>query len=427
MRQRPRITGHLAFAVALGTTGALASPLAVETSIRPLPRPHTHQETALVLASANLGFTRWIEGFRPRAAAAGISDRTFQSAFAGVGYNADVIRRDRTQAEFSKAIWEYLDGAVSQSRVDNGRAALARHRGTLEAIEARYGVEKEVVAAIWGLETAYGAVRGSTPILGALATLAYDGRRAAFFEEQLIAALTILQAGDTTPERMIGSWAGAMGHTQFMPTSFLEHAVDFDGDGRREIWGDDPTDALASTAAYLKHFGWTRGQPWGVEVRLPPSFDYTLTGERVKKAPADWAALGVRAMDGSVVPDHGAASILMPAGARGAAFMIFGNFHVIERYNPADAYVIGVGHLSDRLAGGGPIRAAWPREDRTLSAAERRELQERLTSRGFPTGGVDGRVGPNTVAAVRAFQRAVGLVPDGYASLEVLNRLRESS
>jgi membrane-bound lytic murein transglycosylase B len=424
MRQRFRITGPVSFALAFGATGALASPLAVETSIRPAPRPHTHQETALVLASANLGFTRWIDGFRERAAAAGISDRTFRTAFAGVGYNADVIARDRNQAEFSKAIWEYLDGAVSQSRIENGSAALSRHRETLEAIEARYGVEKEVVAAVWGLETAYGAVRGSTPIVGALATLAYDGRRAAFFEEQLVAALRILQSGDTTPDRMIGSWAGAMGHTQFMPTSFLEHAVDFTGDGRRDIWGDDPTDALASTAAYLKHFGWTRGQPWGVEVRLPPVFDYALTGERVKKSPADWAALGVRAMDGSVVPDHGAASILMPAGARGAAFMIFQNFHVIERYNPADAYVIGVGHLADRLAGAGPIRAAWPREDRALTGAERRELQERLSARGFATGGVDGKVGPNTIAAVRAFQRSVGLVPDGYASLEVLGRLR---
>lgn len=426
MRQNRNHPALWVMAISLCATGAGASPspLAVESSIRPAPRPAALQQEALLIASANLAFDRWIEGFRARAEAQGITRRTFDRAFRGVRYEADVIQRDRNQAEFSKAIWEYLDSAVSEARVENGRAALARHATTLDAIEARYGVEKEVVAAIWGLESAYGTFRGSTPIVGALATLAHDGRRAAFFEAQLIAALTILQGGDTTPERMTGSWAGAMGHTQFMPTSFLEHAVDFTGDGRRDIWGDDPTDALASTAAYLKHFGWTPGQPWGVEVRLPPAFDYAMTGERTKQSPADWARLGVRAMDGSVVPDHGAASILMPAGARGAAFMIFQNFHVIERYNPADAYVIGVGHLADRLAGAGPIRAAWPREDRALTGAERRELQERLTARGFATGGIDGKVGPNTVAAVRAFQRSVGLVPDGYASLEVLGRLR---
>jgi len=425
MRQNRQTPGLAAISLILGTAGAAAGPLAVESSIRPVPRPPGLHEEAVVLATANMAFQGWIESFRARALAQGISGRTFERAFAGVRYEADVIRRDRTQAEFSKAIWDYLDGAVSDTRIGNGRAALARHRATLEAIEARYGVEKEIVAAIWGLESAYGTFRGSTPIIGALATLAHDGRRAEFFEGELIAALRILEDGDTAPERMTGSWAGAMGHTQFMPTSFLAHAVDFDGDGRRDIWGEDPTDALASTAAYLRHFGWTKGQPWGVEVRLPPGFDFEQTGERVKRPAGDWALMGVRAMDGSVVPDHGAASILMPAGARGAAFMIFQNFHVIERYNPADAYVIAVGHLADRIAGGPPIRAAWPREDRALSGEERRELQERLTSRGFPTGGVDGRVGPNTIAAVRAFQRSVGMVPDGYASLEVLRRLRE--
>lgn len=223
---------------------------------------------------------------------------------------------------------------------------------------------------------------------------------------------------------MTGSWAGAMGHTQFIPTSYLAYAVDFTGDGRRDIWADDPSDALASSAAYLARSGWRKGQPWGMEVTLPMGFDFGLTGERVTKSAADWAALGVRDADGRKPGDHGPASILMPAGARGAAFMIFPNFHAIERYNAADAYVIAVGHLADRIAGGGPIRAAWPRDDRALVFAERRELQERLTKAGFDTGGADGKVGPNTIAAIRAFQRSVGMIPDGYASLDILRRLR---
>jgi len=375
-------------------------------------------------ATANLTFGDWIAGFRTRAEAQGIHAEVMDRAFAGIEYNTSVIEKDRNQSEFTRTIWDYLDSAVSADRIANGRAALAIHGDLLQRIEETYGVDKEVVVAIWGLESAYGTFRGSIPIIPAMATLASDGRRGEFFEGQLVAALKILQAGDVDASHMTGSWAGAMGHTQFMPTSFLDHAVDFTGDGRRDIWSDDPADALASTAAYLRNFGWQKGALWGVEVRVPEGFDYGLTGERVKKSATDWAALGIRDMEGKAVPDHGAASILMPAGARGAAFMIFPNFHVIERYNAADAYVIGVGHLADRIAGGPPIRANWPREDRALLAAERQELQEKLTEAGFSTGGVDGKIGPNTIAAIRAFQRTVGLVPDGYASVEVLGRLK---
>ena len=229
----------------------------------------------------------------------------------------------------------------------------------LAEIESRYGVEAEVVTAIWGLESAYGTYRGDRPLIESLATLAFDGRRGRFFEQQLIAALKIIQSGDVAPSRMTGSWAGAMGHTQFIPTSYLSYAVDFRGDGKRDIWSDDPTDALASTAAYLNRFGWRKGQPWGVEVALPRGFDFRQTGERIKKSPSEWAAMGVRDVNGRQVPNHGPASILLPAGAQGAAFMIFNNFHVIERYNTADAYVIGVGHLSDRISGAGPLKSGW--------------------------------------------------------------------
>ena len=294
----------------------------------------------------------------------------------------------------------------------------------LSEIEARYDVEAEVVAAVWGLESAYGSFRGDTPIIEALATLAFDGRRGRFFEQQLIAALRIIQSGDVRPRDMRGSWAGAMGHTQFIPTSYLAYAVDFRGDGRRDIWSEDPTDALASTAAYLKHFGWKKGQPWGVEVRLPRGFDYRQTGERIKKSPAQWAAMGVRDVNGATVPNHGRASILLPAGAQGAAFMIFDNFHVIERYNTADAYVIGVGLLSDRIGGAGPLKAKWPRNDRNLAFREKQEMQRLLTRKGFNTQGVDGIIGPNTINAIRRFQATVGMIPDGYASYEVLKRLR---
>ena len=339
-------------------------------------------------------------------------------------YDAEVIRRDRNQSEFTKTIWDYLDSAASDTRIRNGKAALRKHNGRLNKIEARYGVEKEVVVAVWGLESAYGSYRGNMDVVRSLATLAYDGRRGRFFESQLVAALKIIQAGDVDPRRMTGSWAGAMGHTQFIPTSYLAYAVDFTGDGKRDIWSDNPSDALASTAAYLSKFGWKHGQPWGVEVVLPRGFNYALASRKIKKSPGEWARLGVKDTAGRPVPNHGAASILLPAGGNGAAFMIFSNFAVIERYNTADAYVIGVGHLSDRIAGGKPIQAKWPRGDRALTYKERQEMQKRLTGAGFSTQGVDGKIGPKTIAAVRAYQQAHGLTPDGYASLALLKRLR---
>jgi membrane-bound lytic murein transglycosylase B len=368
------------------------------------------------------GMEAWLAGFRDRALAAGIPAATFDAALRGVEFDARVVERDRNQNEFSKAIWDYLDTAVSEDRVALGLQALDRHRDLLERIEAQYGVEAEVVAAVWGLESAYGSYRGDLPVLGSLATLAYDGRRGAFFEAELLAALRIVEGGHV--ERFVGSWAGASGHTQFMPTSWEKFAVDFDGDGKRNLWGEDPGDALASTANYLRHWGWTKGQPWGVEVRLPEGFDYDQTTERVVKPVADWQALGVRLIDGADLPDHGPGSILLPGGHRGAAFLIWPNFQVIETYNTADAYVVAIGSLSDRLAGRSAIQSGWPRDLRALTLAERRELQERLGQAGFDPGGVDGRMGPKTVAAVKAFQQARGLVPDGYPSLEVLELLR---
>ena len=404
---------------------SLLSVSAPVQSLRPALRPAvTNTPERLVPAATQSGFEDWIRGFRPRALRQGISADVFDRAFAGVQYDADVIRRDRNQSEFTKTIWEYLDSAASDARVNNGKAALRKHGALLDRIEAQYGVDKDVIVAIWGLESAYGTFRGSNSVIGSLATLAYDARRSDFFEAQLLEALKILQSGDVQLANFKGSWAGAMGHTQFIPTSYQSLAVDFNGDGKRDIWSDDPADALASTANYLAKNGWIKGAPWGVEVRLPQGFDYTLANRDILRMPSEWAQIGIVDLDGNAVPDHGSASVLLPAGARGAAFLIFKNFDVIETYNTADAYVIGVGHLSDRITGAGPIRSDWPREDRALTFDERIEMQRLLTAKGFDTKKIDGKVGPLTINAVRAFQKSIGEIPDGYASLNILKKLR---
>ena len=410
----------------------LASAAAVFSSVRPIPRnadralPSTRESTTTpTTVGANpAAFNRWVADFKRRARASGIRADVLDAAFARAEYLPRVVELDRNQNEFTKTLWDYLSTAVSATRVRNGKAALSRHSRVLERIERTYGVKKEIVVAVWGLETSYGGYMGGTSVISSLATLAFDGRRGAYFEGELINALKILQSGDTRPQNMEGSWAGAMGHTQFMPSSFLNYAVDFTGDGRRDIWGANPADALASTANYLRAFGWKTGQPWGMEVQLPQGFDYRLTGERTKKSAAEWNRLGVRQMNGQRVPNHGPASILVPGGAGHAAFVIYANFQVIEKYNPADAYVIGIGHLADRIAGGPAISGSWPHGDRALSGDERRELQRRLRRAGFDPGKVDGKIGPETLAAVRGYQASLGVTVDGYVSLALLNQLR---
>jgi len=369
-------------------------------------------------------FAPWLAAFRDRAAAAGVGADTLDTALPTVMWLPEVIERDRNQFEFTRTVWDYLDRAVSEDRILMGQRALDEHRALFDQIEVRFGVDRHIVAAIWGLESSYGAVRGDVPTLSALATLAHDGRRGAFFEEQLLSALGFLDRGEVTTDLLQGSWAGAMGHTQFMPTSLDAHGVDLGGDGRRDIWSDDPADALASTAAYLAANGWITGQPWGVEVILPSGFDLTLARDTNRQSPAFWQSLGIITADGGPLPDAGAGTILLPGGHRGAAFLIFRNFTVLETYNTADAYVIAVGHLADRLRGGPPLVGTWPRDERALSFDERVELQERLTAAGFDTRGIDSRVGPLTVAAIRGYQRARGLVPDGFPSVALLDTLR---
>ncbi|RBO51507.1 lytic murein transglycosylase [Rhodovulum sp. BSW8] len=375
-------------------------------------------------AVANPAFDAWRRSFRPRAAAAGISAATLDRALGRAGYLPEVIEKDRNQTEFTRSLEDYLAIAASDERVATGRAMLARHARSLAAIEARYGVEAPVVAAIWGLESRYGARRGDIPVVSALATLAFDGRRGRFFEGQLIAALKILDRGDITPARMTGSWAGAMGHTQFIPTSYLAYAVDFDGDGRRDIWSEDPTDALASTAAYLQRSGWRHGQPWGNEVRLPETLDLARTGRGRTQEASAWSALGVTRADGRPLPRAGATAILAPAGRQGPAFALFPNFEVILRYNNAVTYGIGIGHLSDRLAGGPPLSKAFPPDATGMTLEDRKDLQRRLTAAGFDTEGTDGVIGPKTEEAIRSYQARQGLPVSGTPSPALLARLR---
>lgn len=402
----------------------LTAACAASSPLGPTSAPPARMGSDLTIPGDLAGFITWRDGFRSRALDRGIRADVFDAAFRGVTPNAEVLRLDGRQAEFVKPIWEYLDSAVSTERVTTGRRQAAARAETLRAIESRFGVDAPAVLAIWGMETNFGSFRGDIPVIESLATLAYQGRRRSWAEDELIAALRILQAGDATPSEMRGSWAGAMGHTQFIPTSFLAHAVDFTGDGRRNVWADDPTDALASAANYLRAHGWQYGRPWGVEVRLPQGFNFAEADQGNRRPVGYWRAKGVTTIDGGTLPDHGEAAIIAPAGSRGPVFAVYHNFRVIKRYNNATSYALGVGHLADRIAGAGPFRTAWPRGERTLSRTETSELQERLTARGFDTGGADGIIGPNTVAAIRAFQSTQGMVPDGFATSALLARLR---
>jgi len=384
-------------------------------------------DTANLTALADeAGFRQFIDDFGREAEANGIPRDLYARVMQPLQPDPDVIAHNENQAEHNTAIWNYLAKRVSETRIANGRAELQRYDTELKAIEARYGVDRHVLVAIWGIETNYGSYTGDKSVLRSLATLAYSGRRQAYGRQQLMAALDILAHGDIAPDRFTGSWAGAMGHTQFIPTTFNAYAVDWTGDGRRDIWTSVP-DALASTANYLSRRGWSPKRPWGFEVTLPQDFDYGLVGKAGRRSLGDWAHLGVQVAGGDRfgLPLQ-MASLLLPAGAAGPAFLVTDNFAALLAYNNAVSYALAVALLSDRLRGQGPLVHAWPAGQPILSRSGRIELQTLLTARGFDTGGTAGYFGHKTQAAIQAYQRSAGLVPDGYATAELLERVRRS-
>lgn len=393
----------------------------VQSATISLPTAAVSPTSTATFEQPTQSFASWQAAFRQEALSAGIQAAVFDAAFAGVSPDPAIIRADRSQPEFTRPVWEYLDSAISATRVRRGQALLAEHASTLQAIEQRYGVDRHALVAIWGMESNFGQYMGDKSVIAALATLAYEGRRPAFAHEQLLAALRILQHGDVQPSRMRGSWAGAMGQTQFIPSTYNQFAVDFDGDGRRDIW-DSSADALASAAHYLQKSGWQSGQPWGVEVTLPSGFDYALADAEIRKPISEWRQLGVNNIPAA--DDQARAVLLLPAGHRGPAFLVLDNFRAILKYNNSTAYGLAIGLLSGALDSQPGVQAAWPRSDRQLGRSERIELQERLASRGYTPGAADGIIGANTRKAVRAFQQSLGQPADGYPSHELLQQLR---
>ena len=383
------------------------------------PAPAT--DTPLVQPAQS--FSEWQADFRTQALKAGINPQVFDNAFAGITPDMSVIKADRSQPEFSRPVWEYLDGALSPLRVRNGQRLLEQNAELLSRIEQRYGVDRQALVSVWGMESNFGSFQGNQSVIRSLATVAYEGRRPEFAQSQLIAALKIIQEGDISPDKMLGSWAGAMGQTQFIPTTYETHAVDFDGDGRRDIWNSS-ADALASTAHYLQSSGWKQGQPWGFEVTLPAGFDYALADGAIKKSVAQWRQLGVTVPASAAGSDQASATLLLPAGYRGPAFLVLDNFRAILRYNNSSSYALAVGLLSQRFGGGGTILADWPKDDRPLSRSERVELQMLLSQRNYDAGNADGIIGANTRKAIRSAQQAMGWPADGYPSHKLLESLR---
>ena len=372
-------------------------------------------------------FQSCMERFWPSAKRAGVSRATFDRATKGLTPDPEVIESAKYQPEYKKPIGEYVDRAVSTKRLATGKEKLIEYKLLLDELEAKYGVDRHIIVAIWGVESNYGDNQGDKNVIRSLMTLACSGTKAKFARGQIVSALRILQRGDTSFDAMNGSWAGAMGHTQFIPTTYTAYAVDHDGDGRRDIWGTIP-DALGSTAAYLKVSRWKRGQTWGYEVKLPKGFNPKRVSSRTYKTLAQWRRLGITRINGRPFPRPGdKAQLFAPEGRNGPAFLVLNNFRSILRYNVAKSYALAVGHLADRLAGYGPFVQPWPTGEKRLSLEQRMELQELLIATGHLEGEVDGIVGSGTLGGVRSYQRAKALPVDGYPTLTILKRLRSEA
>jgi lytic murein transglycosylase len=380
--------------------------------------------TASAIREAAANFNNCVAGLWPDAARRNISRESFERFTAGLTPDLRIMDLMDAQPEFTKSIWDYLDILVNDNRLAKGKETLAKYKPQFDAMEKVYGVDRNIVAAIWGIESNYSTQIGDRSVLQSTATLACIGRRQAYFKDEFLSALEILHHGDLKPEQMHGSWAGAFGATQFMPTAFKRYAVDADGDGRRDVV-DDPADLIASTANNLKKDGWQTGQSWGYEVSVPQGFNYMLADRSKTMTFAQWANLGVVRANNQPFPHpNDKAYLLAPAGAAGPGFLMMQNFRVIMKYNPAEAYALAIGHFADRLRGAQPFIQPWPRQERELSKAERLELQQLLAQRGFYKGAPDGQFGGETRQALRTFQASIGAPADGFATAGMLEQLR---
>jgi membrane-bound lytic murein transglycosylase B len=380
--------------------------------------------TAAAIRAAAANFHDCIEGLWPAAARRGVSRIVFQKYAGSLTPDLRIMDLLDNQPEFTKSFWDYLDILVTNERIEQGRALLEKYRSAFDSVERAYGVDRYTIAAIWGVETNYGTLIGERPVIRSTATLACVGRRQNYFREEFLSTLEILQHGDVRPDRLVGSWAGAFGPTQFMPTAFKKYAVDFDRDGRRDVVDSVP-DIIASTANNLKKDGWIAGRSWGYEVVVPTTFNFLLADHPQPMSIREWERHGIRRANGQPFPrPDEQAFLLVPAGVQGPGFLMLSNFNVIMKYNPAEAYALAIGHLADRLRGGGPFVQEWPRYERVLSRTERLELQQLLARHGYEVGEPDGLLGLKTRSAIRDFQAKNGRIPDGFASAGVLDQLR---
>jgi peptidoglycan lytic transglycosylase B len=380
--------------------------------------------TVAAIRSAAADFHNCLERLWPSAARRGITRGVYAAYTGALTPDLRIMDLLDSQPEFTKSFWDYLDLLVTDDRIAQGRALLEKYRTTFDAVERSFGVDRSTIAAIWGVETNYGTAVGERSVVRSTATLACIGRRQHYFREEFLAALEILQHGDIRPDRLVGSWAGAFGPTQFMPTAFKRYALDFDRDGHRDVVDSVP-DIIASTANNLKKDGWVTGQTWGYEVVVPANFNFLLADHTRWMTIREWQRLGIGRAGGKPFPrPDDRAFLLVPAGVQGPGFLMLANFRVLMKYNPAEAYALAIGHLADRLRGGEPFVQQWPRYERTLSRDERLELQQLLAQRGYDVGEADGHLGARTRAAIRDFQAKSGQVPDGFASAVILDKLR---
>lgn len=418
-------------AFVLGSVFLAMTQANAELIINGQPVTTTSTPSSSPVFSAQNNFQQCIANLRNQAISSGVSGSSYDRYTQNLTPDYSVIEKLNYQPEFSTPIWDYLSGLVDEERVQLGRQKLAQHRDVLNRVAAAYGVPAETVVAVWGVESNFGDIAGSYPLLQALGTLSCEGRRQSYFRGEFFTTMRILQRGDLTEQQMKGSWAGAFGHTQFMPSTYEELAVDFDGDGRRDLVSST-TDALASTANFLKKRGWQTGMPWGFEVRIPESMSLNGEGRRNKNSLSSWVSRGVVRADGSPLiqgnlSESSSAGLMAPAGANGPVFLVFKNFDAIYSYNAAESYALAIAHLSDRLQGQGGFSKAWPTDDAGTSRAERREIQQFLLNKGYDIGAVDGLIGDKTRQAIRQEQNRLGLNPTGRAGQQILRAFRNEN